>query len=151
MNIQGISYKIDQVRMLLDSSKNDVHIFDLSETKLHAVHPDSAFMIDGYQKRFRTDRGVNMGGGPLVYVKEGGCCNRRSDLEKENLECDWLEIKPVKSKPFLVGNIYRPPNSNIHWSETYEDCIEHVLQEEKEIYLMGDINRDLIYDNIRKA
>ena len=151
MNIQGISNKIDQVRMLLDSSKNDVHIFGLSETKLHAVHPDSAFMIDGYQKPFRKDCEVNMGGGLLVYVKEGVCCNRRSDLEKENLECVWLEIKPVKSKPFLVGNIYRPPNSNIQWSEIFEDCIEHVLQEEKEIYLMGDINRDLLNDNIRKA
>ena len=151
MNIQGISNKTDQVRMLLDSSKNNVHIFGLSETKLHAVHPDSAFMIDGYQKPFRKDRGVNMGGGLLVYVREGVCCNRRSDLEKENLECVWLEIKPVKSKPFLVGNIYRPPNSNIQWSEIFEDCIEHVLQEEKEIYLMGDINRDLLNDNIRKA
>ena len=62
MNIQGISNKIDQVRMLLNSSKNDVHIFGLSETKLHAVHPNSAFMIDGYQQPFRKDRGVNMEG-----------------------------------------------------------------------------------------
>ena len=41
-----------------------------------------------------------------MYAKEGVCCNRRSDLESEYLECVWLEIKPVKSKPFLVSNIY---------------------------------------------
>ena len=27
-----------------------------SETKLHAAHPDSAFMIDGFQKPFRKDQ-----------------------------------------------------------------------------------------------
>ena len=151
INIQGIGNKIDQVRMQLESSKNDIHVFGLSETKLHAAHPDSAFMIDGFQKPFRKDRGVNAGGGLLVYAKEGVCCNRRSDLESEYLECVWLEIKPVKSKPFLVGNIYRPPNSNIQWNGIFEDCIEIVLQEEKEIYLMGDINRDLLNNNIRKA
>ena len=63
----------------------------------------------------------------------------------------WNVFGLVKSKPFLVGNIYRPPNSNIQWSEIFEDCIEHVLHEEKEIYLMGDINRDLLNDNTRKA
>ena len=31
------------------------------------------------------------------------------------------------------------PNSSIQWNEFFEDCIEKVLQEEKEIYLLEDI------------
>ena len=151
LNIQGVSNKIDQVRPLLQSDKNSIHVLGLSETKLNAMHPESAFHVNGFQKPFRRDREINSGGGLLVYVKDGTCANRRTDLECENLECIWLEIKPVKSKPFLLGNIYRPPNSNIQWNGIFEDCMENVLKEEKEVYLMGDINRDLLNNNINKA
>ena len=151
INIQGVSNKIDQVRLLLESDSNHIHVLGLSETKLNAMHLESFFQVTGFQKPFRRDREINSGGGLLVYVKDGICANRRTDLEHENLECLWLEIKPIKSKPFLLGNIYRPPNSNIQWNGVFEDCIEKVLREEKEIYLMGDINRDLLNSNIKKA
>ena len=98
-----------------------------------------------------ANRKINSGGGLIVYVRDGICCNRRTDLEQLNLECIWLEIKPVKSKPFLLGNIYRPPNSTVQWNAIFEDCIEDVLKEEKEIYLMGDINRDLLNNQINNA
>ena len=62
-----------------------------------------------------------------------------------------MEIRPPKSKPFLIANIYRPPNSTVQWSEIFEENIENVLREEKEIYLMGDINRDLLNKQIKQA
>ena len=65
-------------------------------------------LTSGYQKPFRRDRAENAGGGILVYVKEGVCCSRRSDLEHQNIECIWVEIKSINSRPFLIGNIYRP-------------------------------------------
>ena len=151
LNIQGISNKTDQVRLLLESDKNQIHVLGFSETKLNATHPDSIFEINGFQKPFRKDRETNSGGGLLVYVKEGICCTRRTDLEHESLECLWLEIKPVKSKSFLVGNIYRPPNSTVQWNTIFEDCIENVLREDKEIYLMGDINKDLLNSQIKNV
>ena len=110
INIQGINNRIDQIHLLLGSDKNQIHVLGLSETKLNAFHPDTAFEINGFQAPFRTDRKINSGGGLLVYVKDGVCASRRADLEHDNLECVWLEIKLVKSKPFLIGNIYRPPN-----------------------------------------
>lgn len=120
--------------MLLESDKNAIHVLGLSETKLNAVHPSLAFEVNGYQKPFRRDRGTNSGGGLLVYVKDGISCSRRTDLEHEHLECIWLEIKPNKSKSFLLGNIYRPPNSSVNWNSVFEDCIENILKEEKELY-----------------
>ena len=146
INIQDISNKIDQVGLLLESDKNLIHVLGLSETKLNAIHPDSAFEVNGFRQPFRRDRETNSGGGLLVYVKDRICCNRRTDLEHENLERTWLEIKPVKSKSFLLGNIYRPPNSKVE--TIFEDCIERVLREDKEIYLMRDVNRDLLNNQI---
>lgn len=150
INIQGLSGKIDQLNGMLQS--NLVHIMGISETKLHDVHPDSAFDIDGYQTPiFRRDRKDNGGGGLIVFVKNGLSCNRRRDLESDNIECIWVEVKPKNSKSFLVGNVYRPPNSTIQWQEHFEDCMETVLTEEKEIYVLGDFNRDLFTDQISKT
>ena len=50
-----------------------------------------------------------------------------------------------------ANNIYRPPNSTVQWNEHFEDCIKNVLQEEKEIYLLGDINRNLLDSQIKRV
>ena len=46
-----------------------------------------------------------------MYVKNNIPCKRRNDLEKDNIECLWVEIN-VRNKKILVGIFYRPPNSN---------------------------------------
>ena len=151
LNIQGLSNKIDQLKLLLTYEHNVIHTLGISETKLNEIHPDAPLEISGYQNPFRRDRLENAGGGLLVYVKERVCCSRRSDLEHKNIECIWVEIKPAKSRPFLIGNIYRPPNSTVQWNEYFEDFIENVLQEEKEIYLLADINRNLLDSQIKRV
>ena len=133
INIQGLSNKIDKVHLLLESDKNEIHILGLCETKLNAFHPESSFEINGFQKPCRRDSELNSGGGLIVYVKEGIKTCRRTYLENENLECIWLGTKPKKSKPFFVGNIYRPPNSTIQWNELFEACIENALGEDKNL------------------
>lgn len=66
LNVQGVGNKIDQLRLLLQSEQNLIHILGISETKLSHVHPDTAFDINGYQKPFRRDRPENAGGGILM-------------------------------------------------------------------------------------
>ena len=95
INIQGVSNKTDQVRLLLESDKNLIHVLGLGETKLNVIHPDSVFEVNGFQKPFRRDWKANSGVGLLVYIKDSICASRRTDLEHENLECIWIEIKPV--------------------------------------------------------
>ena len=63
INIQGLSNKIDQVRLLLESDKNEIYDLGLSETELNTIHPDSSFEINGFQKPCRRDRKLNSGGG----------------------------------------------------------------------------------------
>ena len=87
INVQGISNKTNQVRLLLESGKNQIHVLGLSETKLNAIHPNSSFEIKDYKKPFRKDRETHSGGGLVAYVKFDLCCRRRTDLKHENLEC----------------------------------------------------------------
>ena len=45
-----------------------------------------------------------------------------------------LEISPVRDKSFLIGNMYRPPDSKIEYNDRFEDFIDIVLNEEKELF-----------------
>lgn len=156
LNIQGIANKIDQIRAMLNSNKNDVHILGISESKLNSDHPDKYFQINNFQSFYRKDRILTTdrqeeGGGIIVYVKDGMNCKRRTDLEHNRLECIWIEIFPKNSKSFLVGNMYRHPNESVKWNEIFENEIEKILREQKEFYLLGDFNRDLLNKKVGKG
>ena len=155
LNVQGLQNKFDQVALMLNSERNDIHVLGLSETKLKDFHPDDAFPIDNYQL-FRKDRVITCerkeyGGGINVYVKEGIKCARRSDLETDEVECLFLEIFPNNGKSFLIGNLYRNPKESVQWNQLFEDMTEKVLKEEKETYFLGDFNRDLLNSQIKKS
>ena len=88
----------------------------MSEAKLKKVEPNDVFKIAGFQIPFRKDNNTNGGGGIFVYVREGILAKRREDLETHDIACLWIEICPNKRKPFLVGNIYRQPDSKIDYN-----------------------------------
>ena len=147
LNIQGIISKIDELDLLLSSNKID--ILGITETKLNDKHPTDTFSIKGYHKPFRKDRTENKGGGIIVYVKESSNCTRREDLESDELEHVWLELKQPHSKSLLLCILYRPPDSRSSWKETFEDNLETVQLEDKEILILGDFNRDLTNSLVR--
>ncbi|MES9882038.1 MAG: reverse transcriptase family protein, partial [Sedimenticola sp.] len=141
--------KFDEVKIMLTSPENEsLHIFGLSETKLKDNKNTSTFRINGFQMPFRKDNYANAGGGLLVYVRNGLNAKRRLDLELFEISCIWLEITPEKGKQFLVGCMYRPPDSKVEWADRFEDCIDHVANEGKEIIILGDMNKNLLCDQI---
>ena len=155
LNVQGIQNKIEQIGLLLNSSGNDIHLFRLSESKLNDSHTSNFFNIKNFQL-FRKDRVISavrpeQGGGIIVYVKDGIKYERRLDLECENIECIWLEIFSKNSKSFLIGSMYRHPNETVQWNEIFDNQFDKILACEKEIYLMGDFNRDLLQVNTKKT
>ena len=155
LNIQGVQNKFDEVDLMLTSSDNDIHILGLSETKLRSVHEDNYFYIENYQF-FRRDRIISeqrpeQGGGIIVYVKDSVKVERQRELEVDEIECLLLEIFPKKSKSFLVGILYRHPNETVNWNENFEMFIDKILGTQKEFYLLGDFNRDLLNEQIKKS
>ena len=59
------------------------------------------------------------------------------DLENDDIEGIWLEIFVKKSCSFLIGVIYRPPNS---FESTLNDMLDTCVSEGKETIVMGDLN-----------
>ena len=93
---------------------------------------------------YLKDNNTNGGGGIIVYVRNDIRAKRREVLETNEISCLWLEITPDKSKSFLVGNMYRPPDSKIEYNDRFEEFIVTVLNEEKEFILLGDFNKKLL-------
>jgi exonuclease III len=56
------------------------------------------------------------------------------------LEAVCLETTKPQSKPFIVTAIYRPPNANAEFFDHLEKLIKQVDDENKEMYILGDLN-----------
>ena len=129
---------------MINDSKSGIHIIAITETWLDKKIEDAEVDIPGY-KIYRKDRDAD-GGGVAVYVRNDLSVIRREDLEDPNLEGLWLEITLPKSRGFLLGLYYRPPDSSDYldgdFMARFTDVAELTSSEGKEILLVGDFNCD---------
>ena len=101
--------------------------------------------IDGYATYY-TPSNSNKGGTAL-HVNEKFNFIERKDLSAQNddYESVWVAIKNKLSKNIVTGCIYRHPRYNfkdfMHYLENY---LIKLTKENKEIYLCGDFNIDLL-------
>ena len=75
----------------------------------------------------------------------------RCDLNISNIEFEttWIEIKTKNSKNIVCGSLYRQPHNNFEEFFNYlEKCLCTLAKENKEIYLCGDFNFDLLKTDI---
>lgn len=149
INVRGIrsGERVDQLKLMLQSDVNNISMLGVSESKLGSDIPDSFVQIHNF-KCFRKDK-IQGSGGLLVYVRDDILCIRRNDLEFDHFESIWLEIFPKNSKSLLIGHFYRNPLSTISWNEVFDDQLEKAIAEEKELFIFGDFNRDLLNPQIK--
>ena len=135
---------LDEIRLLLHDKKLDV--LALNETRLDSSISDDLVSIEGYDI-LRSDRNRN-GGGVCIYVRCYINYKNRPDLIPKDLEAISLEIKQVKSKSFIISSVYRPPNTTVEIFSKIEKQIQLVDNENKEFYLLGDLNCNLLDSNL---
>ena len=104
LNVRGLWGNLCHVTDILVNFRN-IEIFCLSETHL-TDEPEDIFKIEGYDF-ISKPRSSGKGGGVAAYISNRVNYLRRYDLESEEIECMWIEIKPKKSKSFLICVIYR--------------------------------------------
>ena len=83
--------------------------------------------------------------GLALYVHKSieNSVRRRLDLEIEAIECIWVEINDSKTKPLLVGYVYRNPASSQGWPDDFISMMDNVTECNANILLLGDFNIDL--------
>ncbi len=145
LNIHYLHPKFDEVKHLLHQNKN-LDILGLCETFLNDHFSSSEFMLPNYQL-YRKDRKSN-GGGVILYIKSSIPGVQRTDLDKDNIEAIWVEIKCEKQKPFIIGYVYRPPASKSNWTNDMEEILETIYREDKEIIIFGDFNYNFINNEL---
>ena len=126
-----------------------VHILAINETKLDSTIKDSEVHLPGFDI-VRKDRDINgrNGGGVCIYVRSNINFQLRADLSPSNLECFTIEITKPRSKPFLVSTWYRPPQSSPDLFSTFETIIDKIDAENLELYLLGDLNCNLLSEAV---
>ena len=101
--------------------------------------------LDGYSP-FYTSTNTRKGGTAL-YVNSNYNPFERHDLK---FQCDlfesvWMEISNKSSKNIICGCIYRHPNHDLTDFLVYlESVLKTVSTEDKEVYICGDFNVDLL-------
>ena len=140
LNIHYLYSKLDEIKILLSQQPN-IDIMCFCETFLNDQFTDAELSLENYEL-FRKDRKTN-GGGLAIYIKTSLNCTLRDDLQVEGVEALFLEVKPEKQKPFLLAYTYRPPSSTQEWTVDFEQILDNLYTENKEIILLGDFNINL--------
>ena len=66
--------------------------------------------------------------------------DRREDLERPDIEGLWLEVSLPKSRSFLTGCFYRPPNLSNHYDK--DNTLKTIVSKGQEVVLLGDWNTE---------
>jgi hypothetical protein len=121
------------------------HLFGLSETRLSSYVSDAAISIPNFSV-IRRDPLSPGQTGIAVYIHNSiqHLVHRRVDLETMDVECVWVEVKCPKSKPVLVGFLYRNPASSFEWYDRFSQNLDRALKKKADILLLGDFNIDLL-------
>ena len=145
-NLSFVHYNIQSLFPKFDLIQNEFKEFDiiaLSETWLDQTIQDDDICIDSYSM-YRRDRQTDRYGGLILYVSDRFISKRRHDLEVPDVESIWIEIF-VKSKPFLFGTFYRPPNSTVDTIDKIETSLDLATDTGiQDIFITGDFNIDYI-------
>ena len=142
LNIRSIVNKFDQFRILL--SKKPFDVICVNETFCDISISDSEINLPDYSI-VRRDRNRH-GGGVAMYIRNSLTFIRRNDLETDDVEAIWIEMKCKQRQPVIIGSIYRPPSSSIDFIDKLGDIIDRVSCECKETIVTGDFNYDVSGD-----
>ena len=94
--------------------------------------------MKGY-KTERKDRQDKCGGGILLYINKEYKYVRRNDLERDDLEVMWIELK-VGNRRLLTSTVCRPHSAKSVWFDSFEKMIEKVYMSDMDLYILGDFN-----------
>ena len=111
----------------------------MTDIFINAHTGTSEFDIPGYTFLYKI-RENGIGGGVGMYIRINIHFIIREDLYDPQNECIWVEITPTKS--FILGLMYKPPDSSIHLSKNFTPNLaakfQNINRENKEVIIMGD-------------
>ena len=91
-------------------------------------------------------------GGTLLYISNRLSYKPRLDLNilnENQVESTFIEIINTKKANIVVGYIYKHPNMDVlEFNNHLNQMLEKVSKEQKQIFLLGDFNINLLNYNV---
>ena len=145
-NIRSLSKHYSEFCTLLSTIGTKLTAIALSETWLNDLSQND-FPLVGYNF-ISNCRDSTTGGGVGIYLDCDLDYIVRKDLSLVNdvIECIFVEVKQLTNVGFIVGCVYRPPDSNVSLFNAAMYDILNVINAKKEnlTFLAGDYNLDLL-------
>ena len=145
-NINGLDSTFDDLYDFISSTSSTFGVIAITETsQKNNEYFKTNVSIEGYQEFYSPSNSSK--GGTALYVKDCYDVFERSDLKIQNdcFESVWVEIKNKRNKNILCGCIYRHPKYDLSEFMIYlETSLKKVVNENKEVYICGDFNIDLL-------
>ena len=148
LNVRSLSAHFDQLLSMVEQFKNhhcELDFICICETFLTEVNC-SLFDLEGYTK-IEKHRQNRSGGGVALYVNNRYQYKHRHDLstfEEGVMESVFIELT-LGVENLVLGEIYRPPNSNeSFFIEQYENIVKTTLAEKKALLIGSDQNLNLL-------
>ena len=134
LNVHSLVTKIDRVRQFVNN--HNIDILCIQESWLNRFIANSIVSIPGYTIT-RLDRPNQSGyGGVLIYVRQGFVSNQMDIGDPSLCESIWIKIS-INSGYVVLGNVYRPPKSNIN---LFLGSLENILATLRNYVVVGDFN-----------
>ena len=148
LNISSLQYHLDELSDLIDKSKTKFSVIGITESRLNKdIAPLKNINLQNYNIQ-HTPAECNKGGS-LLYISADLTYKTRNDLKMcklKELESIFIEIISKKGKNTIAGCIYKHPKLAIDEFDNHflSPMLEKVSFENKEVFLMGDFNIDLL-------
>jgi hypothetical protein len=143
-NVRSLSKNWNELISCLHLAAIKFSVIALTETWLHDTNA-SLFSLPDYRALHAT-RPCQRGGGVSLYVRCDIDLKARPDLDvfTQDIESIFAEVQLPSHGTFLIGAVYRPPNSNFNaFLDHLSHILTHVDRGRRKCYLLGDFNVNL--------
>ena len=149
-NVNGLETKFKIIHNFLSNTKSDIDIITITETSEQFINENfkTKVELDGYKLNSKPT--LSLKGGVAIYTHARLDIIERTDLDivHDHYESIWVEIKNKNHKNVICGVVYRHPHDNMDIFNGFLDYMESLLSkistENKDIYVCGDFNTDLL-------
>ena len=145
LNAQSFPSKYFHIQSLLASLEHKFDEYASAETWFEKNVPSMYKVID--YNCFHKHRESRKGGGVCLYINPKFKVKERPDLQfsTDTVDTLFIELERETKKNIIVGVIYKAPNSNSdEFIDSLSICVEKISNENKQCYLTGDFNFDLL-------
>ena len=132
--------------------QKNFELFAITETWLNNQISNDDLCIPGFHAIVRKDRPNTRGGGVALYITQSLAFKRRNDLENNNLELLWVEVK-VHKQTLLCGVCYRAPNNSLQDVSIFLDSLQSIIDKIRQnphtfIMIIGNLNAHYDCNNL---